>query len=226
MPFCGIKIILHKRCGGHSILLHRWTQGHPPGQKGIRCAASQRLCCAVCTSFRPSAAGSASMSSTSCMVSCSASAAGVSGTGGSGSSHTKGGSSCTATVVRVHSSVSSSAAGAPSGCDVQGAVQQLQIALGQKTGIPFPLRRRKGQIFPRLVRIDVPGRCLHAGIQRRQRKAARFVQCVLQKQVELGQWVGGSGCGIPKSGRETCPPPMGNLLEKNAGALYYKQKGR
>ena len=74
--------------------------------------------------------------------------------------------------------------------DVQGAVQQLQTALGQQADIPLPPGRRKAQIFPRLVQIDVPGRCLHAGIQRRQRKAARFVQCVLQKQVELGQWVG------------------------------------
>ena len=85
-------------------------------------------------------------------------------------------------------------------CHMQGAVQQLQIARGQKAGIPFPLRGRQGQILPRFVRIDPPRRCLHAGIQRRQGKAARRIQCVLQKQIELGQRAGRVGLRHPEIG--------------------------
>ncbi len=60
---------------------------------------------------------------------------------------------------------------------------------GQQPGHALPCRGRKSQVLRRLISINAPGRGLKARIQGRQRKAALFVQRVLQRKVKLGQRV-------------------------------------
>ena len=72
---------------------------------------------------------------------------------------------------------------------MQAAVEQLQMSRGQQPGHALPCRGRKGQVPRRLIRINAPGRGLKARVQGRQRKAALFVQRVLQRKVKLGQRV-------------------------------------
>ena len=71
----------------------------------------------------------------------------VSGSGGSGSSHTKGGSSCTATVARVHSSVSSRAAGVPSGWTCRVLYSSCRLPSASRRISP-PARQAKGSNIP------------------------------------------------------------------------------
>ncbi len=75
------------------------------------------------------------------------------------------------------------------GCHLQAAVQHLHLHRRLQADKALPCLRRKTQILSRFFRVDPARRGLQAGIQGRQRKAALFVQRVLQRKVKLGQRV-------------------------------------
>ena len=110
--------------GAPSLFIDPLQQRQPLGEKGLCFGGGATSICHRCCApvSAPVRRGRLSMATTSCMVNCRVSAAGTSGSGGSGSSHTKGGSSCTATVRRVHSSVSKRGSGGAVRLHLQAAV--------------------------------------------------------------------------------------------------------